>query len=287
MKQVVAAIQIEQRIYFIRSHKVMLDVHLAALYNVATKNLSSAPSLRPYERCRISRKSPGSKSASPPATAARGISRDKTGSEARYFMTDDSVGICDKTYIHLVRETLLLAQEKITYMQTTCAPYNSNYPAQFYKVRATHLLAMSLIGLTAEHLLKLILAKRGQKIASLTKQGEHKWIGFHKVADLFMQFNSTDYYSGIVPYIMNPFPDEYNGDSCFAEKEIKPEKCVKFIKKIRDAYVHSAQSHGEQNGVIWYCYNFLVWLSQKEFNADFDDLPYIGSEDAKKIWQNK
>lgn len=42
MRQMVGAIQIEQRIYVIRGHKVMLDIHLAALYNVATKNLNKA-----------------------------------------------------------------------------------------------------------------------------------------------------------------------------------------------------------------------------------------------------
>jgi len=40
MKEVVAAIRIEQRIFLVRGQKVMLDSHLAALYNVATKNLN-------------------------------------------------------------------------------------------------------------------------------------------------------------------------------------------------------------------------------------------------------
>ncbi len=42
MKSVVAAIQIEKRIYVIRGHKVMLDSDLAELYGVPTKALNLA-----------------------------------------------------------------------------------------------------------------------------------------------------------------------------------------------------------------------------------------------------
>ncbi|MEI7481252.1 MAG: ORF6N domain-containing protein [Elusimicrobiota bacterium] len=42
MKEVITTSQIEQRIFLIRGQKVMLDSHLAVLYNVATKNLNKA-----------------------------------------------------------------------------------------------------------------------------------------------------------------------------------------------------------------------------------------------------
>ncbi len=40
MKSIIPMEQIERRIYLIRSHKVMLDVDLVALYGVTTKRLN-------------------------------------------------------------------------------------------------------------------------------------------------------------------------------------------------------------------------------------------------------
>ena len=43
MKTLLPAERIEQRIYLIRGHKVMLDIDLARLYGVPTKSLSHRP----------------------------------------------------------------------------------------------------------------------------------------------------------------------------------------------------------------------------------------------------
>src|SRR3989339_1831273 len=42
MKNLIATGRIEQKIFLIRGQKVMLDSHLAELYNVAAKNLNKA-----------------------------------------------------------------------------------------------------------------------------------------------------------------------------------------------------------------------------------------------------
>ena len=192
-----------------------------------------------------------------------------------------------------------------------------------YTAKAKHLQVMSLIGITAEHLLKIILLKRGyvinESISNLqfsedfiSKLKEYNeglktqekldglynaasrdlkivfkedLIRFDRCIKLFNDSNPPDYFNNIGTYVLNPHLDVYNKCNYLGYKEIKSNKCLKVIQDSRNSYLHKLEAKGEQNGVVWYLFNFLIWLSKKEYPDFFKDEKYIVSEDNKNLFR--
>jgi hypothetical protein len=201
-----------------------------------------------------------------------------------------------ETYLSFIKETLILVKNLIE--NTKSVPYHPN-DRNFFRARAKHIQAMSFMGLVGEHLIKIILLKRGYVIneiksaRQLSQDDKNKLvvdkfrlISFSRAVEIFKRDLGNDYYAEIKDkkYIINPYPDIYDKYSYFGEKIINSEKCIDLIVKIRNSYLHFASAQGEQNGIIWYVYNFLIWLAKKEFNEEFSDLEYIGNKDAKSLW---
>ena len=199
-------------------------------------------------------------------------------------------------YFSFIRETLLLVKKIIENKKSP--PYHLN-DKNFFISKAQHIQAMSFIGLVGEHLIKIILLKRGYVINEIKSArqlsqddknelvvDQFRLISFSRAVEIFKRDLGDDYYAEIKDkkYIMNPYPDIYDKYSYFDEKIINPEKCIDLIVKIRNSYLHFANPQGEQNGIIWYVYNFLIWLAKKEFKAEFLDLEYIGNNEAKSLW---
>lgn len=68
--------------------------------------------------------------------------------------------------------------------------------------------------------------------------------------------------------------------------KIDPKTCINLLQKIRNNYLHKADSHGEWNGIIWYVYNFVIWLANKEFPNHFSKYKYMGSSEIQSFFGN-
>ena len=68
------------------------------------------------------------------------------------------------TYVYLVKENLLLIRDLIDKKNNKIQPFDPNNTEPYYQARAKHLQSMAFIGLTCEHLLKLIIQNRGYSI---------------------------------------------------------------------------------------------------------------------------
>lgn len=228
------------------------------------------------------------------------------------------------TYLFYIKENLILIKHIYDEESKVFESYDPDKKEKFYSSRSKHIQIMSLMGLTTEHLIKIILLKRGfvlntseidakfkeefmhklnNKSGKQLSQGEIDLIyensqegvnisfkktlkSFDKCLSLFNKSNSEDYYKNLGTYVLNPNPEIYNGADYLGFKEIKPNETLKVIQMMRNSYLHSAEAKKEQQGVIWYLFNFLVWLSKKEYPDFFGDLVYIGSDNNKRLFQN-
>jgi len=227
-----------------------------------------------------------------------------------------------KAYLYLIKENLKLIKKLLEEKNNLVEPYNPNKDFILYEAKAKHFQIMNLLGSTAEHLIKLILLKRGfilnegistfkfspsfmsqierfneehitqEKMDNLYSEAEkdinfsfsNKLIKFDKCIQLFNQDNNTDYFGDIQEYILSPHPEVYDGDEYFGYKIIKPDECLRVIQKSRNNYMHLLEGQYEQNGIIWYFINFLVWLAKKEFPDFFNDEEYVGSDENKSLF---
>lgn len=194
------------------------------------------------------------------------------------------------TYIYLIKANIYLIKKLIKISQNNHVAFNPNDPGSFYKSRARHLQTMALFGITCEQLLKLILLNRGFSIfeVAYVKDGEigysDKTISFNKVVSLFTKSNPENYFDGVKTYEFNENDVDYEY-SYLGNKKIDPRTCILLIQKIRNNYIHNADSLGEWNGIIWYIHNFIIWLAKKEFNSDFSRFRYIGSNEIKTMFR--
>ena len=153
---------------------------------------------------------------------------------------------------------------------------------------------MTILGITMEHLLKLIVSKRGYSILEIDyiknvdKNTKAKYvdktISFEKSASLFKKSNPEKYYKKTKVYEFNTNAIGYQY-SYLGYKRIDPGTCVTLIQKIRNNYLHKVDSHGEWNGIIWYVYNFIVWLAKKEFKDSFLRFRLTGNTEIKNLFQ--
>jgi len=198
------------------------------------------------------------------------------------------------TSIQLIKENLNLARKLISNSHKNIIALDPDNTLPFYKGRAKHLQTMAILGITMEYLLKLIVSKRGYSIfevdyvKNIDKNSEIKYadktISYEKSALLFKKSNPVDYYKNTKIYEFNTHDIDYEY-SYLGYKKINPETCVTLIQKIRNNYLHKVDSHGEWNGIIWYVYNFIVWLAKKEFKDSFTRFKLIGSTDIKNLFQ--
>lgn len=50
---------------------------------------------------------------------------------------------------------------------------------------------------------------------------------------------------------------------------------------MRNNYIHLADAHGETQGIVWYMFNFCLWIAKKEYPTEFSELNYIGNDEIK------
>jgi len=200
-----------------------------------------------------------------------------------------------KTYIFLVKENIALIKRLIDESKSKAIAFDPNNTDSFYRSRALHLQTMALLGLTCEHLLKLILLKRGYSIneidyiknisSKLKIKYADRAIPFYKAISLFKKSNPNNYFDGVEIYEFNTHDTDYEY-SYLGRKKISPTTCINLIQKIRNGYVHKADPRGEWNGVVWYVYNFILWLAKKEFNKHFLEYKFIGNQEIIGLFAN-
>ena len=224
-----------------------------------------------------------------------------------------------KTYLYFIRENLATIrkfyEEKIEYLKKSLEDRNL-----LYKARARHLQIMSLIGITTEHLMKLILLKRGlilntvkplrftqeymdalheynnntpsqEKLDLLYDEADkhsttdfsERLISFEDCYKLFQESNDEIYFNGIGDLRLNENFEEY---SYLGYTKMTGDTCLKIIQRMRNSYIHRAEAKSEMNGITWYMYNFLVWITKKEFSDFFKDESFIGTDENKALFQN-
>lgn len=198
------------------------------------------------------------------------------------------------TYIHLIKGNISLIKKLINESSKKITPFDPNNTAPFYESRAQHLQKMALLGITCEHLLKLIVLNRGfsifevDHIKRIKNKSEIKYsdrtVSFDKVASLFKNSNPDDYFKNTKVYEFNTNEIDYEY-SYLGYKKIDPKTCISLIQKIRNNYLHKADSHGEWNGIIWYVYNFIIWLAKKEFNDHFFKYKLMGNDEIKRLFK--
>lgn len=201
------------------------------------------------------------------------------------------------TYIYLIKENLLLIKGLIDKEKNKTQPFNPNNTKSYYQNRAKHLQSMTFIGLTCEHLLKLIILNRGYSIYivdSVKKTEKNKvkvnysnrTVTFESLIHLFKKTNTNGYFEDLKTYEFNDPNSDYQY-SYFGFKKIDPNTCVNLIQTVRNNYIHKANSNNETNGVIWYMFNFLLWLSKKEFKNYFIDFDYIGNKEIIDLFKDE
>jgi len=239
------------------------------------------------------------------------------------------------TYLYFVKENFTLIK-KLLEEKKNCPPYNSDEESKgykiFYQCRAKHIQAMTLMGINAEHILKIILLKNGfiinegvfeekhsesflKKLDTYNKNEDNKLqkdldylyeeasrdikreykietISFDRCIKLFKKIikENKDYFDSIDKYPLN-FPikkinvdgmllETYPGSKqdYFEYTEINPSNVLDVIRNMRNSYVHLVDAHFEQRGVIYYLYDFLLYLCVKEFKNYFKDEKYLYEE---------
>ena len=228
------------------------------------------------------------------------------------------------TYLYFIKESLSLIR-KIFNEIGPPEPYDPTQKERLFTGRAKHLQIMTLIGLTAEHIIKIILLKRGfvlntsdenakfqdafmheleqKNTTNLTQtdidslyvkaknlvniEFNKNLIQFDKCISLFNNSNPPNYFDNVRTYELNPYPEKYDGDSYLGYKQIMPAETLRVIQRMRNSYLHLAEAQSEQHGVVWYLFNFLVWLCQKEYPTFYQNEAMIGTDNAKGLFANE
>jgi len=192
-----------------------------------------------------------------------------------------------------------------------------------YQGRSYHLQNMSFLGMIAEHLIKLILIKRGYVIndlsckyvqfspkfmedlnlynsdseASQEKLNElyskaskelkikisDKLIKFDKIISIFEKSNPKNYYQKVGELKLNKNIKDYVYLDEFTE--LNPKNCFRAIQKSRNFYIHKAEAQNELNGICWYFHNFLLWIAKKEYPDFFHELIFIGCIGNQRLFE--
>jgi hypothetical protein len=226
------------------------------------------------------------------------------------------------TYLYFVKENLALIRRIYGEAEQPREPYDPTRRWILYVARAKHLQVMILIGVTAEHLIKILLLKRGfvlntsdieakfrqtfmqeleeqnqteldrdrldelysNAVENLSISFKRNLKQFDECIRMFNKSNPQGYYDPVRTYELNPHPERYNEDSYLGYKRIRPEQVLAVIQKMRNSYLHLAEAQAEQNGVIWYLFNFLIWLCKKEYPVFFETETMLGGEGGQRLF---
>jgi hypothetical protein len=244
------------------------------------------------------------------------------------------------TYLYFIKENFTLIKNLLE-EEKKVSPYTSDEKSGehkiFYQRKAKFIQAMILIGINAEHILKIILLKNGfiinegvfvfkekysdsflknldiynknennksqenldflyEKASIEIKRGyKINTISFDKCIKLFKKIikDNKNYYNSIGKYPLNPPPKKINVDGMlldayygpeqdyFGYKEITPNNVLDIIRIMRNNYIHFVDAHEEQQGLVCYLYNFLLYLCVKEFKNYFKEEKYLYEEKIK------
>lgn len=241
-------------------------------------------------------------------------------------------------YLYYIKENFALIR-KLFEEKKNCPPYNEDETSKehklFYQCRAKHFQVMTIIGMNAEHILKIILLKNGyvinknspkekftksflkkiktfketnfedvfqeqKAIDSLYDKAKQfitnlETISFGKCIELFKNNikKDKDYFDSIKKLPLNIPKKRIWVDGMHLEsdpgpiydylgfKEIDANNALDVIRHMRNNYIHVAGAHYEQQGIIYYLYNFLLYLCVKEFKSFFIDEKYLPEMKAK------
>jgi len=241
-------------------------------------------------------------------------------------------------YLYYIKENFALIR-RLFKENKNCPPYNEDKTSKehklFYQCRAKHFQYMAIMGMNAEHILKIILLKKGyiinkgfsgkkftgsflkkiktfeetnfenvsqeQKVLDSLYDEAQKFItkletiSFGECIKLFKNsvkedkdyFNSTKKLPLNIPkkkiWVDGMYLESYHGPiyDYFGFKEIDVNNALDVIRHMRNNYIHIAGAKGEQEGIIHYLYNFLLYLCVKEFKSFFIDEKYLSETKAK------
>lgn len=240
-------------------------------------------------------------------------------------------------YLYYIKENFALIR-KIFEEKEIHIPYDEDETSKrhklFYQGRAKNFQIMTLIGINAEHILKIILLTKNyiiyrpvnkkfkksflkkvkkfeetnfenesqkqkaiDSIYNKAKQLNTDWktIKFWKCVKLFKDSikKDKDYFDSIKKLPLNIPKKRILVDGMFLEtdpgpiykyfgfKEIDTKNALDVIREMRNIYIHVAGAHDEQQGIIHYLYNFLLYLCVKEFKSFFIDEKYLSETKAK------
>lgn len=178
-------------------------------------------------------------------------------------------------------------------------PGNSEREKKFYEERCLHILAMLIMGVIGEILIKLILLKEDYIINEIKSikiidfkpniEFSENTISFFRAVEQFKKNLSKkkNYFDGLEGYKLCLKEENYD---YFGFKEINPDNCLDLLIKIRNNYAHLALPKKEKRGIVWYIYNFLIFLIKKEFSDEKNilnnyDLNFIGDEEVLKCFE--
>lgn len=180
-------------------------------------------------------------------------------------------------------------------------PDDIRWKEAFYKERCYHILGMLGMGVIGEILIKLTLLKENYLINEIKSiriidpqphiEFNENTISFSKAIDQFKKIlsNKNNYFDGLKEYNLCLNGEDYN---YFGFKKITPNNCLDLLVKIRNNYVHTTLPQEEKRGIVWYIYNFLIFLIKKEFSDEKEilnsyNLDFIGDEEILKCFENK
>ena len=191
-----------------------------------------------------------------------------------------------------------------------------------YKKRAKSLQIKSLLGINSEHLIKIVLLKRGfvlnniinenakfnssfmqeiedynknrpnqekldgllQKSLSQIKEFSEKLIEFDKCIKNFKNSNPKDYFKNIKRGNLNLYPSSEDYKYLGEFKFIDSSNALNIIQKMRNSYVHKAEGNYEKNIIVPYLLNFLLFIAKKEFPDRFNSIEKFGNEEIKNLF---
>jgi len=241
-------------------------------------------------------------------------------------------------YLYYIKENFALIRKIFKEKEIYNSPYDEDETSKrhklYYQGRARHFQIMTLIGINAEYILKIILLRKNyviyrplckkfnksflkkvekfeetnfenesqkqkakDSIYDEAKQLNTDWetIKFWKCIELFEDSikKDKDYFDSIKKLPLNIPKKRILVDGMFLEsdpgpiydylgfKEIDTKNALDVIREMRNIYIHVVGAHDEQEGIISYLYNFLLYLCVKEFKSFFLDEKYLCETKAK------
>jgi hypothetical protein len=129
----------------------------------------------------------------------------------------------------------------------------------------------------------------GEASRDIKRECEFKTISFGKCIKLFKKIirENKGYYDSIDKYFLNPPVKKTNVDGMLLETypgpkqdyfgytEINSCNVLDVIRNMRNSYINIVDAHFEQRGVIYYLYDFLLYLCVKEFKDYFKKEKYL------------